>query len=344
MIRLPRFEIEEPATLEEAAALLSQCRGDAALLAGGTDLLPNMKRRQARPKIVVSLKQIPHLRGISSGFSIGAMTRLCEIEWDQTIRNTFPCLAEAVAVVATPVIRNQATIGGNLCIDTRCSYYTQSEEWRRAIGFCMKKDGTTCWVAPSSRRCLALSSTDTAPALIALDAEVTLVGPSGSRRIPLEGLYRNDGMDYLNKRPEEILASIQISPISGRRSTYLKLRRRGSIDFPLLGVAVSFRLDDGQVTEPRIVLGAAASAPKRARQSEGILTGKPLTDDRIEEAAQAASRIAKPVDNADLAVAWRKSMTRLFVAAALRRLRGDEQALLPLVVRRAIGQATLPAG
>src|SRR5262249_54002220 len=154
-------------------------------------------------------------------------------------------------------LRNMGTIGGNLCLDTRCNYYDQNYEWRKAIDFCMKKDGETCWVATSSPKCLAVSSTDTAPALIALGASVTLLSASGTRTVPVEALYSNDGIHYLTRRPDEILTSVRVPRLAGWRSTYWKLRRRGSFDFPVLSVAAAARFaKDGTIEDARIVLGA----------------------------------------------------------------------------------------
>jgi 4-hydroxybenzoyl-CoA reductase subunit beta len=211
------------------------------------------------------------------------------------------------------------TIGGNLCVDTRCTYYNQTYDWRKAIDFCMKKDGAICWVAPSSPRCWAVSSSDTAPVLMAVDASVTLVGPSGERRIPVKDLYRHDGIDFVTKKREEILTAIHVPAANGLRATYLKLRRRDSIDFPILGVAAAIATaKDGTVTKARIVLTAVESAPVEAERAEALLVGKKLTDDLIEEAAGLAYRPAKPLDNTDLSHPYRKKMAKVYVARALR--------------------------
>jgi 4-hydroxybenzoyl-CoA reductase subunit beta len=215
------------------------------------------------------------------------------------------------------------TIGGNLCVDTRCNYYNQSYEWRRAIGFCMKRDGDVCLVAPGSPRCVAVASSDTAPALMALGATVVLAGPDGERTEPVAALYRDDGMAYLAKRPDEILTAILLPPVNGLRSTYWKLRRRGSFDFPILGVAAALVLgEDGTCADARIVLGAVASRPVEATEAAHLLVGRRLTPELIEEAAAAAYRPAKPLDNTDLTLAYRKRMARVFVSRALRELAG----------------------
>jgi 4-hydroxybenzoyl-CoA reductase subunit beta len=216
------------------------------------------------------------------------------------------------------------TIGGNLCLDTRCTYYDQNYEWRKSIDFCMKKDGQTCWVATSSPKCLAVSSTDTAPMLQALGASVTLRSASGERVLSLSDFFANDGMHYLTKRPDEILASIAVPASDGWRSSYWKLRRRGAFDFPVAAAAVAARLDGARVIDVRIVLGAVASRPLEADRAAALLAGEALTDDVIAAAGAAASEVAKPMDNTDFELVWRKKMVRLLVVNALREVRGDD--------------------
>ncbi len=340
MIRLPRFEYRAPRTVSEAADLLAGSRGEVMLLAGGTDLLPNMKRRQQTPQVLVALRQVAELRQHANGrgHAIGAGLTLSELVRDAGVQRDCTALWQAAAQVATPHLRAMGTLGGNLCLDTRCNYYDQSAEWRKAIGYCLKKDGETCWVATSSQRCLAVSSTDTAPALVALGASVTLVSAQGSRELPLADLYANDGMHYLTRRPDEILTTVRVPDTSRWRSTYWKLRRRGSFDFPVLGVAAAVRLsDDGTVEEARIVLGAVASQPLVAARAAESLVGHPLTDAAIAEAADLAFALAKPMDNTDFALVWRKRVTRDFVGYALGELRGDDMR----AVRHRIARHTL---
>jgi 4-hydroxybenzoyl-CoA reductase subunit beta len=245
------------------------------------------------------------------------------VERDGALAAAWPALARAASLVATPPIRNSATLGGNLCLDTRCSYYDQTHEWRQAIGYCMKRDGEVCWVAPSSPRCWAVSSSDTAPVLCALDAEVTLASRDGERRIPVTDLFADDGIRHLTRRPDELLVSIHLPESRpGRRLTYLKLRRRGSFDFPVLGVAATVRMDGETVRQARIVLGAVASLPREAAEASRLLVGERLTPELIDRVADAAYRPAKPLDNTDLTHPYRKKMTRVYVARALRRLAG----------------------
>jgi 4-hydroxybenzoyl-CoA reductase subunit beta len=217
-----------------------------------------------------------------------------------------------------------ATGCGNVCLDTRCTYYDQNYEWRKAIDFCMKRDGETCWVATSSPRCLAVSSTDTAPMLQALAATVTLVSAAGTRVLPIAELFANDGIYYLTKRPDELLTAISLPSADGWRSAYWKLRRRGSFDFPVAAAAVAARLDGTGVIDARIVLGAVSSRPVEVPGAAALLVGQALTDEAIEAAAAAAAQPAKPMDNTDFDLTWRKKMVATLVADALREIRGDD--------------------
>jgi 4-hydroxybenzoyl-CoA reductase subunit beta len=328
MIRLPLFEFHSPRTISETARILNSEGDNAMLLAGGTDLLPNMKRRQQTPRALVSLRHVADLRELSVGVSVSRLSAgltLAQIVQNPQIQTGLTALWQAAAQVATPLIRNMATLGGNLCLDTRCNYYNQSYEWRKAIDFCLKKDGSRCWVAPGSKRCLAVSSTDTAPALIALGARVRLVSHSGERELPLVDLYNDNGTDYLTRQRDEIVTEVLVDSMDGWRSTYWKLRRRGAFDFPVLSVAAAVRTaKDGTVIDARIVVGSAASRPLLATSASQFLLGKPLNDDAIARAASLASGIAKPLDNTDFEMSWRKKVTMEFVNYALRDLRGDD--------------------
>jgi len=294
-------------------------------VAGGTDLYPNMKRRHQTPETLVGLRRVERLRGIrgsaARGLVIGPATTLTEIEESPSIRRHYAGLHEAVRSISTPILRNMGTIGGNVCLDTRCNYYDQNYEWRRAINFCMKCDGTVCWVAPGSEVCLAVQSSDTAPLLCALGARIRLVSARGERSIEAKALYVRDGIRYLSKGQDEILTGIELPPAGGWRSAYRKLRRREAFDFPVLGVAVCARFEGELVADIRIWLGAIASAPVEAGEAQAALVGRPLGDDAIEEAAGLAYPKSKPVDNTDFAVRWRKEMTRLLTADALRAVR-----------------------
>jgi 4-hydroxybenzoyl-CoA reductase subunit beta len=327
MMRLPSFRYAAPRTVAEAAEMIAAAGSGAMLVAGGTDLLPNMKRRQQVPSTLIGLRQIGELRDIriGDGVDIGTGVTLATLVRDGRIRSAYPALWQAAGQVATPQLRNMGTLGGNLCLDTRCNYYDQNYEWRKAIDFCLKKDGTICWVATSSRRCLAVSSADTIPALIALGAEVTLTSAERRRRIPLASLFRPDGIHYLTREPDEIVTAVHLSSEQGWRSAYWKLRRRGSFDFPVLGVAaaVQFALD-GSVSAARVVLGAVASAPLTVPSATEVLVGRRLTDDAIAQAAERAVGMARPMDNTDFTLHWRKRLIADFVGYALREIRGDD--------------------
>ncbi len=329
MLRLPWFDYRAPRSLAEAASILAGEGPQAMLIAGGTDLLPNMKRRHQAPKVLVSLRGIPELRAVNGGF--GSAVTLREISEN---KQTPAALRQAAAQVATPQIRGMGTLGGNLCLDTRCTYYNQSYEWRKAIDFCLKKDGDVCWVATASKRCVAVSSTDTAPALIALNAAVSLESSSGKREIPVEALYKNDGIDYLSRRPDEILTAVRVP--AGWKSTYWKLRRRGSFDFPILGVAAALKFENETISEARIALGAVASRPFLVEKAGEFLKGKRLTDEVIAQAAELVANRAKPLDNTDMDLYWRKEVADDFAGYALRELRGDDMSQIRLKVARQI--------
>jgi len=317
MLRLPWFDYRAPRSVVEAAKILAGEGPAAMLVAGGTDLLPNMKRRHQTPKVLVSLRGIESLRRANG--TLGSGLTLSEVLGMEKLPTA---LRQAAAQVATPHLRNMGTLGGNLCLDTRCTYYNQNYEWRQAIDFCLKKDGDTCWVATASKRCVAVSSTDTAPALIALNAKVVLQGGAGEREIPVENLYRNDGIDYLSRQPDEVLTSVKIP--DGWRSSYWKLRRRGSFDFPILGVAIALKFAGDVVEEARVALGAAASRPFLVEKAGEYLKGRKLSDEVIAEASALIANRAKPMDNTDMDLYWRKEVADDFAGYALRELRGDD--------------------
>ena len=339
MIRLPAFRYHRATSVRDAAAALAGEGPGAMLLAGGTDLVPNLKRRQQTPPVVIGIRHLAELRTSANGrgLTLGAALSLAEIAGDARVRAQYAALGKAAALVATPQLRAMGTLGGNVCLDTRCNYYDQSFEWRQAIDFCMKAPRATggtacttpagdavCWVAPSSSRCWAVSSTDTAPALIALGARATLLSTGGEREVPLDELYANDGMAYLTKRPDEVLTALRLPPLGEAwRSTYWKLRRRGAFDFPVLGVAAAVRVSIGNVVEEaRVVLGAVASRPLVVPQVADLV-GKPLTDAVIRDFAASAAHLAKPMDNTDFALSWRKKMVVSYIAGALKELRDE---------------------
>src|SRR5205809_2603944 len=325
MLRLPSFKYLQPKTLKEALAMKADAGPDGMYVAGGTDLYPNMKRRHQEPRTVISLMGIRELAGYEmrdAGCALGPCATLRELTAYPPIRlSAYSAVAHAAVLVSTPLLRNMGTLGGNLCLDTRCNYYDQTYEWRKAIDFCMKKDGHICWVAPSSPRCWAVSSSDVAPVMVAIGAELLLIGPAGERLVPAGRLYHNDGINYLTKQPDEILAEVRLPRTDGWDATYHKLRRRGSFDFPVLGAAAWVRWDGDQVAEARVVLGGVASWPQEVPEAGAALKGRALSDDAIGAAAEAAYRPAKPLDNTDFDLSWRKQMTRVYVTRTLEELR-----------------------
>jgi 4-hydroxybenzoyl-CoA reductase subunit beta len=318
MLRLPSFTYRQPKSLSEALRMKADAGPDGMFVAGGTDLYPNMKRRHQEPKTVISLMGIPELGKMESG-NVGTCVTLTALSNVPSFQRS--AMATAARLVSTPLLRNMGTLGGNLCLDTRCNYYNQSYEWRKAIDFCMKKDGAICWVAPASPRCWAVNSSDVAPVMVAIGAEYRLVGPQGERVVPAGRFYHNDGINYLTKQPDEILAEVRLPAPDGWDAVYHKLRRRGSFDFPVLGVAAWIKWNGKKVGEARIVLGGVASWPQEIPEAAAALQGAALSDDVISAAAEAAYRPSKPMDNTDFDLSWRKQMTRVYVTRALEELR-----------------------
>jgi len=324
MLRLPTFRYLQPRSLAEALHMKADAGPDGMFVAGGTDLYPNMKRRHQEPKTVISLMGIPEMRKLE-GWNVGTCITLSTLSNFPTFQRS--AVASAARLVSTPLLRNMGTLGGNLCLDTRCNYYNQTYEWRKSIDFCMKKDGAICWVAPSSPRCWAVSSSDIAPVMVAIGAEYRLVGPQGERVVPAGRFYNNDGINYLTKQPDEILAAVQLPAPNGWDAVYHKLRRRGSFDFPVLGVAAWIQWEQGAgsreqiVKDARIVLGGVASYPQDVPEAGAALRGMSLGAETIAAAAEAAYRPSKPMDNTDFDLSWRKQMTRVYVTRALNELR-----------------------
>ena len=321
MLRLPRVRYLQPKTAREAAAMAAEHGPRAMFVAGGTDLLPKLKRRQFEVDTLIGLDFLPRsVRNGSVDCVIDAGVTLSVASRDTHLRDSFAGYAEAAGLVSSPPLRNAGTIGGNLCVDTRCNYYDMTHEWRKAAGFCLKKDGDICLVAPSSPRCWAVSSSDTAPMAIALEGVVSLTGPDGERELPVGALYRDDGIDYMAKQPAEVVTSLRLRAAPNLRTAYVKLRRRGSIDFPIAGAAVAAWLDGEMVTRCRIALSAVASQPLEAPAAGAFLAGRKLDRETIREAAELAAKPAKPLDNTDLGHFWRKRMVRVVVEEALGRI------------------------
>ena len=327
MLRLPAFALERPTSLAEACELLAEAGPDAVVIAGGTDLLPNMKHRLLTPARVVSLGAIDELRGIElardGSLSIGAMTTLAELAADERIVARAPALAQAASLVAGPQLRTMGTLGGNVLLDTRCQWINQSHFWRQALGFCLKKDGTVCHVVEGGRKCVAAASNDTAPALMRLGAELEFASAGGSRRLAIDDLWLADGIFNKRLEPGEILARMRVPAVpAGHRGAYGKLRERGSIDFPLLGVAARVDIAEGRVASADLVVTALAAAPKRiARAAEslvGLHEGSTELEAAIDDVADLAHRQCKPLSNIPGDADWRREMVPVYVRRTLR--------------------------
>jgi 4-hydroxybenzoyl-CoA reductase subunit beta len=332
MMRLPKFVYRVPREIAEAVKIMAGSGPEGQFVAGGTDLYPNMKRRQQTPRTVISVMRVPELNQITgdgkSGIRIGASVILTDICEHPLINRDYPVIAHAARTISTPILRNMGTIGGNLLLDTRCNYYDQNYEWRKGINFCLKKDGDVCWVAPGSSKCWAVQSSDLVPVMVAIGAKFRLVSTLGERMIDAAGFYNDDGIDYLKKRPDELLVDIHLPPLNGWRASYQKLRRRGAFDFPVLGVAAWVQLEEEKaggapalpVKDARIVLGGIAPSPLNIVEAGAALIGQPLDNDHIQAAAEAAYVKARPLDNTDFVMNWRKQMTRQYTLRALQEL------------------------
>ena len=319
---LPSFQLLRPKTLDEAIALMARYDGDVKVIAGGTDLLPSMKQKLFMPPYVLDLRGIGELRGIrnapGNGVEIGALTTLSAIEHSPLIREDYPVLYEAAKTVASPVLRNMGTIGGNLCLDTRCLWYNQSLLWRQSCGFCLKKDGDLCHVAPGGNVCWAAFSGDTPPALLCLGAEIEIAGPSGLRRTPLSEFYVNDGIVRLHLAPDEIVTRVHLpESAAGWRGGYQKLRVRGSIDYPLAGVAVALKLRSGRVEDARVAITAVNPAPFLVKDADAQLVGALPTEELAERIGELAARTAKPLTTSALTPEYRREIVRVFAKRAV---------------------------
>jgi 4-hydroxybenzoyl-CoA reductase subunit beta len=319
---LPSFQLLRPRTLDEAVAMMAKHDGDLKIVAGGTDLLPSMKQKLFEPAFVLDLRGIGALRGIHTapdgGLEIGALTTLSVVEHSPVIRRDYPVLHEAVKTVASPVIRNMATLGGNICLDTRCLWYNQSLLWRKSCGFCLKKDGDLCHVAPGGNFCWATFSGDTPPALLCLGAELEIAGPDGVRRTPLSEFYVNDGIVRLHLGTNEIVTRIFLpAGAAGWRGSYRKLRVRGSIDYPLAGVAVALRLDSERVQDARVAITAVNPAPILIKDADAHLIGVRPGEELAEKIGDLAASTAKPLTTSALTPEYRREMVRVFAKRAV---------------------------
>jgi 4-hydroxybenzoyl-CoA reductase subunit beta len=321
-VSLPSFQLLRPKTLDEAVMLMARHDGDVRIVAGGTDLLPSMKQKLFTPAYVLDLRGISELRGIrnipGSGVEIGALTTLAAIEHSPLIRKDYPVLYQAAKTIASPVLRNMGTIGGNLCLDTRCLWYNQSLLWRQSCGFCLKKDGDLCHVAPGGNFCWAAFSGDTPPALLCLGAEVEIAGANGLRRTPLPEFYVNDGIVRLHLALNEIVTRVHLPESSaGWRGSYQKLRVRGSIDYPLAGVAVALKMHSGRVEDARVAITAVNPAPFLVKDADAQLVGAVPSEELAERVGNLAASTAKPLTTSALTPEYRREMVRVFAKRAV---------------------------
>jgi 4-hydroxybenzoyl-CoA reductase subunit beta len=321
-LSLPQFKLLRPRATDEAIAFLTKHAGNIRVLAGGTDLIPSMRQKLFEPEYVLDLRGVLELRGIrpqeGGAVEIGALTTIRSIETSLYLRQHFPVLTQAAETVASPVLRNMGTIGGNICLDTRCLWYNQSLTWRKGCGFCIKKDGDLCHVAPGGTKCWAAFSGDTPPALLCLQAQVEIAGPNGKRRIPLQEFYTGDGMNYRKLLGSELVTRIFLPATSADYDgVYRKLRVRGSIDYPLAGVAVVMKRSNGQVADARIAMTAVNPAPMLVQRAGEMLIGKTIDEALAEAAGDIAARTAKPLTTSALTPEYRREIIRVFTKRAV---------------------------
>ena len=326
MLRLPPFRYHRPEIVSQAVALMGEHSGQAMYIAGGTDLIPNMKHRLFEPPHLIALKGVAELRGIrqeNGDWRIGAGETLAAVARSDDLRSRFPALCEAAAHVAGPQLRNAATIGGNLCLDTRCTYYNQTAFWREALGYCLKKDGDVCHVTKVGKKCVAAHSADTPPVLMTLDAVAVLVGPAGEREIPVRDFFVADGILNTRRDPGEVLTEIRIPKESAqRKQAYVKLRHRKAIDFPLLTVAIAADVDgDGTVRSIEGVVTALGARPRLLTGWREVAEGRTLDDEIVDELAARAHKQCHPLENIIVDPDWRRAMVPVYVRRALAKVR-----------------------
>ncbi|MCA8979942.1 MAG: FAD binding domain-containing protein [Planctomycetes bacterium] len=327
MLRLPACEVANPRTVDQALALLAE-HGDAAMLiAGGTDLVPNMKHRLFEPELLVSLAGVDELRGVREtpdGIEIGAMSTLAALARDEQLIANYPALAQAVSLVAGPQLRNMGTLGGNVMLDTRCQWYNQTYFWRKSLGFCLKKDGDTCHVVKGGSKCVAAASNDSVPALMTLGASLVLRCSTGERVVSVDDFWKADGIANKRVEPGELLVAVRLPrTAAGHRGAYGKLRDRGSIDFPLLGMAARVDLDaSGKVADADLVVTALQARPVRIKQVAEILTGtepgRANFDAAVEAACTQAAKQCKPMPNIPGDHDYRRAMVPVYARRTLR--------------------------
>ncbi|HEY6306875.1 MAG TPA: FAD binding domain-containing protein [Candidatus Angelobacter sp.] len=319
---LPAFKFFRPRTIEEAVEHLARHCANLQVLAGGTDLLPSMKQRLFAPAYLMDIRGIEELNGIhvrpGLGVEIGGLTPLSVVEDSELIRRDYRVLHEAAKTVASPILRNMGTLGGNICLDTRCVWYNQSLQWRRSCGFCIKKDGDLCHVAPGGKKCWAAFSADTPPALLCLDAELEIAGPRGFRRVPIKDFYTNIGDARIKLVHNEMLTRVILPEASsGWKGSYLKLRIRGSIDYPLAGVAVAVKQNGGPIEHARVAITAVNPAPLLVAAAEHALVGKHIDEHVATVVGELAAKTAKPLTTSALTPEYRREVVKVYAKRAV---------------------------
>jgi len=323
-MRLPDFEYVESNSIQKAVLFLKDHGEESKINAGGTDLLPSMKQGLFTPKYLVNLGNIQDLDSIEfdeeTGLEIGALVRLRTLEEDPLIKDRYPSIREAVSVIAAGQLRQMGTVGGNLCLDTRCWYYNQTDFWRSCRPTCLKMGGDTCNAIGGGKKCFAVFSGDLAPALIALDAKVIILSPKGERTIDLNDLYTGDGARPVSLGPDEVLIRIEVPPVKPDVfSVYMKYRIRKAVDFPLAGVAAKIDIDkkDKICREAKVVINGVGSRPQILEGISKRLEGNKLGNQLIADASEMAFKAAKPVANAAGSPSYRRLMIKIFVKKAL---------------------------
>jgi len=322
MLTLPVFDWVRPTTVEQVRRELAEHPGECLLLAGGTDAVPNLKHRLHEPKRVVSWAGVAELREAfqdDAGLHLGALVSLTALTRLPQLERDYAALQHAASLVASPQIRNMGTLGGNLCLDTRCTYYNQTYFWREALGFCLKKDGVLCHVVPQGRRCVAAHSSDVAPMLIAYGAEVEIAGPTGRRRVTCENFFVGDGIHNNVLKSDELVTRVTLPAATrGQRGAYRKLRPRAAIDFPMLSIAVAARGDAARIESLRVVVSALGAKPRLLGGLESLVAGQPANEGTFAAVAAAALKQCRPLTNVPYDDDWRHAMVPVLVTRALR--------------------------
>jgi 4-hydroxybenzoyl-CoA reductase subunit beta len=322
MLTLPVFEYARPSTVDDVLRELAEHPGECLLIAGGTDAVPNLKHRLHEPRRLVSLAGVAELKTVredAAGLHLGALVTLTALARLPQLARDFAATAHAASLVASPQIRNMGTLGGNLCLDTRCTYYNQTYFWREALGFCLKKDGVRCHVVPQGKRCVAAHSSDVSPTLIAYGAELEIASPRGHRRVSCDEFFVGDGIHNNVLKPDELVTRVTLPAAArGQRGAYRKLRPRGAIDFPMLSVAVAARGSADRMQSLRVVVSALGAKPRLLGSLEPLVANQPASEQTFAAVAAAAHKQCRPLINVAYDDDWRHAMVPVLVTRALR--------------------------